>query len=230
MECDVVFGTNKVSLHECGTDVKRFPYAIYKDCDDELHFCTGNAIVNDWHFIARCDSKETAMQYMNCLETKPGPWHIYEDMTKNSRVFAIEDSVDCVSQSYYILRYIVFDYEEAKAIVNNNNKHVYNIVYDKLTVFKWLSEGKTILRRLCHPGISNAEMGNEGWESYDPEEDLFSEDFEYMKEDELWPANMNITFDAEFKTKKELEEFLEKIKEVAVQDTVNVVRTYKWRP
>ena len=103
-------------------------------------------------------------------------------------------------------------------------------MYDKLTVFKWLSEGKTILRRLCHPGISNAEMGNEGWESYDPEEDLFSEDFEYMKEDELWPANMNITFDAEFKTKKELEEFLEKIKEVAVQDTVNVVRTYKWRP
>lgn len=42
--------------------------------------------------------------------------------------------------------------------------------------------------------------------------------------DELWPAKMHVSFDAEFKTKKELEEFLEKIKEVAVQNTINAIR------
>lgn len=227
MNTAVVFNTNIVSLHECGADIKNYPYAIYKDCNNELHFCTSGTIVSDWHFIARCDSKETAMRYMDCLESKPGPWHVYEDTTKNSHVFAIESNVDYVSKSYYALRFIVFGYEEAKEIVDNlnTNKRLYNIVYDKETVFKWLSEGKTILRRLCHPGISNAEMGNEGWQSYDPTEDLFSEDYEYMREDELWPKKMHISFDAEFKSKIELDELFEKIKEIAVQDTVNVVRT-----
>lgn len=229
MDCAVVFNSSIVSLHECGVDVKHYPYAIYKDCDNELHFCTGETIVSDWHFIARCDSKETAMRYMDCLENKPGPWHIYEDLTKSPHTtFAMaQQVVDCISQSCYILRFIVFDYDAAKEIVDrlNTNKRVfYNIVYDKLTVFKWLSEGKTILRRLCHPGISNEEMGNEGWETYDPTEDLFSEDFEYMREDELWPAKKHISFDANFKTKEELEEFLEKIEDVAVQGTVNVLR------
>ncbi len=223
---DAVFDSSKVSLRECGTDAKHYPYAIYKDNDGELHFGTGDTLIDDWHFIARCDCKETAMKYMDCLEEKPGPWYIYEDLDKKSQVFsAAQGGLDNISSRYRLCS-IVFDCKRAENIVNalNNHKRACNIVYDKETVFKWLSEGKTVLRRLCHPGISNTEMGDDGWQSYDPTEDLFSDDFEYIRENELWPQNVHISFEAEFRTNKELEEFLKKIREIALYDSINVKR------
>lgn len=226
MESDIEFSSKRVSIHECGPDANRYPYAIYRDSDGELHCGTGDTLISDWYFIIRCDTKETAYKYMDCLENKPGPWYIYEDLDKRSQVFsAAQGGLDGIT-SRYILRSIVFDCKRAESIVSalNSHKRVCNIVYDQLTVFKWLSEGKNVLRRLCHPGISNTEMGDEGWESYDPTEDLFSEDYEYMREDELWPQNMHISFEAEFRTSKELEEFLKKIREIALYDSINIKR------